>query len=36
MEGLIWDILVPLAVRAIYDAVMAIVKVVRRRMKRRK
>jgi hypothetical protein len=36
MEGLIWDILVPLVVRAIYDAIRALVKIVRRRMKRRK
>ena len=36
MEDLIRDILVPLVVRAIYDAIVAIVKFVRRRMKRQK
>jgi hypothetical protein len=36
MEDLIWDILERLAVRAIYDAIVAIVKFVRERLPRRK
>jgi len=36
MEDLIWDILTRLAVRAIYDAIKAIVKIIRERRKRQK
>jgi len=36
MEGLLWEFLARLAVRAVYDVLKYVVKAARRRMKRRK